>query len=380
MTTTYGILSTYPPTQCGLATFSAALVDSVRSPSDLVSVVAVGDARRNDYPPEVTHQWVRGSSGGAAAVAAHLNSRDVVIIQHEYGIFGGPDGVDVLAVGRALTVPLVVVLHTVLTAPTLSQRAILNELVSLSDVVVTMTWTARQRLVEQYGADPGSIVVIPHGAGDTHLTLSGAVTRSESARPVILTWGLLGEGKGIEWGIAAMAALSDLDPRPLYAIVGETHPKVVEREGEAYRRMLVAESRRLGVEGLVSFEDRYLATKELQRIVQDADVILLPYDSLDQVTSGVLVEAITAGKPVVSTRFPHAVELLAGGVGTLVDRQDPGQIADALRSILTDPALAQRMSAKARRLAPDLLWSAVGARYRDVAGSLASVERVAVSA
>jgi polysaccharide biosynthesis protein PslF len=380
MTTTYGILSTYPPTQCGLATFSAALVDSLRSPSDIVSVVAVGDARRTDYPVEVTHQWVRGSGGGAVAAAAHLNSRDVVIIQHEYGIFGGPDGVDVLAVGRALTVPVVVVLHTVLTAPTQSQRAILTELVSLSDVVVTMTWTARQRLIEQYGVDPDRITVIPHGAGDTHLTLSGAVARPQRARPVILTWGLLGEGKGIEWGIAAMAALRDLDPLPVYSIVGETHPKVLEREGEAYRRMLVAETRRLGVDELVCFEDRYLATKELQQTVQDADIILLPYDSVDQVTSGVLVEAITAGKPVVSSRFPHAVELLAGGVGALVDRQDPEQIADALRTILTDPATASRMSAKARSLAPELLWSAVGARYRDLAAGLIGVESVAVSA
>jgi glycosyltransferase involved in cell wall biosynthesis len=380
MTTTYGILGTYPPTQCGLATFSAALAKSLRSADDVVGVVATVDVRETGFPPEVRHQWVRGQYGGAAAAAAHLNTFDVVIVQHEYGIFGGPDGVDVLDVVRALTVPVIVVFHTVLTAPTVRQRSILDELARTCDTVVTMTWTARQRLIDHYAVDPSSVVVIPHGAADTHVRGSLDSVRRPGERPVILTWGLLGQGKGLEWGIAAMAELRDLDAAPEYRIVGQTHPKVLEWEGEAYRRSLTAQVESLGVQDLVTFDARYLETSELQRIVQGADIILLPYDSTDQVTSGVLVEAITAGKPVISTAFPHAVELLGGGMGLLVERQDGPAIAAAIRRLLTEPGLATGMSAEARLVAPDLLWPAVAGQYRNLAASLAPARRVPVSA
>jgi glycosyltransferase involved in cell wall biosynthesis len=197
---------------------------------------------------------------------------------------------------------------------------------------------------------------------------------------VILSWGLLGEGKGLEWGIEAMSQLGDLDPVPEYHIVGGTHPKVIAWEGETYRRRLEADVARLGVADRVRFDARYLSTDELQRIVEAADIVLLPYDSVDQVTSGVLVEAITAGKPVVSTAFPHAVELLSGGMGLLVDRQDPTAIADAVRRLLTDPTLASQMSEDARRVTPDLLWPAVADRYRDLAATVSPADLVAMSA
>jgi glycosyltransferase involved in cell wall biosynthesis len=223
-------------------------------------------------------------------------------------------------------------------------------------------------------------VVIPHGAANTHVRGSLESVRRPGARPIVLTWGLLGDGKGIEWGIAAMAQLRDLDPAPEYRIVGETHPKVAEREGEAYRRRLEAQADALGVADLVTFDARYLDTDGLQRIVQDADIVLLPYDSRDQVTSGVLVEAITAGKPVVSTGFPHAVELLGGGMGLLVGRQDPDAIAAAVRRLLTEPGLASGMSVQARAAATDLLWPAVADRYRLLAATLAPALLVPVSA
>jgi glycosyltransferase involved in cell wall biosynthesis len=380
VTTSYGVLSTYPPTQCGLATFSAALVRSLRSPSDTVGVAAVVDSVGHDFPAEVRHQWVRGHDGGAAATALYLNTCDVAIVQHEYGIFGGSDGADVLEVVRSLTVPVVVVLHTVLDAPTMRQRAILDELALHTDTLVVMTQAARRRLVERYRIDAEKIRVIPHGASHMHRPAAAAETRALNAHPRILTWGLLGEGKGIEWGIGAMADLQDLDPAPTYHVVGETHPKVVERNGEAYRKTLEAKALRLDVEDQVMFDDRYIATDELRQIVQAADVVLLPYDSLDQVTSGVLVEAVTAGKPVVSTGFPHAHELLSTGAGLIVPRRDPAAIAAALRRVLTEPGLAARMSAEARRLAPSLTWSAVAQQYRDVAAATAGLDLTRASA
>lgn len=382
MSTSYGVLSTYPPTQCGLATFSAALVQNLRSPGDVVGVVDVVDIGGGPRRPEVRHQWVREQRGGAEAAAARLNGFDVVVVQHEYGIFGGPDGQDVLDVVRAVTRPVITVLHTVLVTPTLRQKAILDELILLSDTIVTMTVTAKERLVHRYLVESDKVAVIPHGAVDARLEglATAAGNADRNAGPIVLTWGLLGEGKGIEWGISAMAQLRDLDPAPRYHIVGETHPKVLERDGEAYRRGLQARARHHGVDDVVTFDGRYLPTSELGRLVQEADVILLPYDSREQVTSGVLVEAVTAGKPVVSTGFPHAVELLSSGAGLLIERQDPDAIAAALRRVLTEPGLAVAMAAEADRLSPQLLWSAVGQQYRELASSALGTERLRFSA
>jgi len=254
--------------------------------------------------------------------------------------------------------------------PSRHQQAIVDELISRSAAVVVMTETARHRLLERYAVDPEAVRVIPHGAADN--APDPATARPANQRPVILTWGLLGEGKGIEWAIEAMAELSDLVPRPVYRVVGETHPRVVERQGEKYRDELIGRALRLGLADWVQFDARYLDGHELKRVVQQADVVLLPYDSVEQVTSGVLIEAVTAGKPIVSTGFPHARELLGSGAGLVVERCDPMAIAGALRRVLTEPGLAPRMAAAASRLAPNLLWPAVAAQYRALAADALS--------
>ena len=376
MSVTYGILSTYPPTQCGLASFSRSLAESLR-PRDTVGVVQLVDAADEGLPDEVVHQWVRGSAGGEFAATAALNQFDVAIVQHEYGIYGGQDGLDVLDAVAGLRVPVILVLHTVLVEPSHRQRLILQELVSRSAAVVTMTKAARDRLVEHYGIEADKLRVVPHGAHPGYLaarsetdaqkeaTPAPTPGTSPSRRPVVLTWGLLGDGKGIEWAVEAMAQLRDL--RPVYRVVGQTHPKVLEHDGERYRDLLTDRARRFGVTDLVEFDARYLDPVSLQSLVAEADVVLLPYDSTEQVTSGVLAEAVTAGKPVVSTAFPHAVEALGSGAGLLVARQDPTAIADGLRRVLTDPELATSMSAEAIRIGPEMLWPAVAQQYRDLA-------------
>jgi glycosyltransferase involved in cell wall biosynthesis len=367
---TVAVLSTYPPTQCGLATFTEALVAHLRDTDDTDD--AVGVVRLVDQPepfprPEVMHHLVTGPRGDPRAAAAALDRCDVAIVQHEYGIYGGRDGDQVLAVLAALRVPAIVVLHTVLVTPTPHQRAVLVAVAAAASTVVTMTHTARERLIEHYSVDPTKVLVIPHGAAQTR-----SVRRPVrgARRPTVLTWGLLGAGKGIEWAIEAMARLQDLEPRPRYLVVGQTHPRVLEREGEAYRDRLVARAAALGISHAVDFDARFLHRDALSRLVRRADVVLLPYDSREQVTSGVLIEAVTAGRPVVSTGFPHAVELLAGGAGLVVPQRDPDALAGALRRVLSEPGLADRMSAEAERLAPQLLWPAVAARYRAVADRL----------
>lgn len=365
----FGILTTFPPTQCGLATFSRALGDHLVGAGTDVSVVRVVDGPQPPVPL-VDHQLVTGRHGAEADAAAALNRCDVAVVQHEYGIFGGEDGADVLAVLDAVHVPLIAVLHTVLQSPTPHQHEVLARVVAAADVVVTMTEAGRGRLVAGWGVDPAGVVVIAHGAHDNRASTDGhgdhvaPEPRGPAGRPTVLTWGLLGEGKGIEWALEALADLTDLVPVPRYLVVGHTHPRVLEREGEAYRERLVATARRLGVTGMVEFDDRYLDTGALQDIVRGADVVLLPYDSRDQVTSGVLTEAVVAGRPVISTPFPHAVELLSGGAGALVPRRDPAAMAVALRRTLTEPGVAAAMAASARALAPALLWSSVAEEYR----------------
>ncbi|MGJ7442496.1 glycosyltransferase [Aquipuribacter sp. MA13-6] len=368
--TTVGLLSTYPPTQCGLATFTAALAEHLGGAPGAVGVVRVLDP---DEPPRVAADdrrvvghLVNGSARSLEAAARLLSSYDVAVVQHEYGIYGGADGRDVLDLVDALTVPLVVVTHTVLLTPTDAQRDILLRLLESAAHVVTMTRTARERLVSHYGADPATVSVVPHGATD-HRAVGPAVraARPSPRRPTVLTWGLLGPGKGIEWAIDALAELRDLDPR--YVVLGRTHPKVLATVGDGYRDGLVRRAAERGVSDLVDFDASYLDGPDLARRVAAADVVLLPYDSLEQVTSGVLIEAVAAGRPVVSTGFPHAVELLGDGTGLLVPREDPAAIAFALRRVLSDPDLARTLAERAEQRAPELVWPAVAQRYRDIA-------------
>jgi glycosyltransferase involved in cell wall biosynthesis len=168
-----------------------------------------------------------------------------------------------------------------------------------------------------------------------------------------------------------VALLRDHGLRVDYQVAGQTHPRVLGRDGEAYRLSLEARARARDVEDRVHFDARFLAAGALSHLISAADVVLLPYDSPEQVTSGVLIEAVTAGKPVISTCFPHAVELLGGGAGLLVERQDPADIARALRRVFTEPGLSARMSGHSAELAPQLLWPAVASSYRELASVLA---------
>jgi glycosyltransferase involved in cell wall biosynthesis len=378
MGTNYGVLSTFPPTQCGLATFTSSLLDCLPLPGDSVGVVRVVDEPTDDRVVEVVGELVNGSTTSAVRAVAELNGFDVVLVQHEYGIYGGPDGADVVPLMEAVNVPVIAVLHTVLAHPTPSQRRILDGVVLAATLVVTMTETARRRLVEIYGVQASKVSVIPHGAVDNRV--AELHKPAAGPRPVMLTWGLLGPGKGIEHGIDALALLRDLDCAPTYVIAGETHPKVLARDGEAYRVALEERARERGVQELIRFEPRYLDAESLNQLIASADVVLLPYDSEEQVTSGVLIEAVTAGKPVVSTNFPHAVELLSSGAGMLTPRRDPLAIAHAVQRVLTEPGAAADAAREAARLAPELLWPAVAASYRELGARVVSTAAAAAGA
>ncbi len=369
MASSYGFLSTYPPTQCGLATFTRALMRSLatRESGDTVGVVRVLDTPATSTGPEVVGHLYAHSRISTVHAATALNTFDVAIVQLKSGIYGGTDGDQVLAVLDQLRVPTVVVAHTVLEWPTPHQEQVLRQVVDASDAVVTMTSAARTRLIRRYDADPAMVTVIGHGA---IARLGIDISMSPDRRPLILTWGLLRPGKGIEWAIDGLPRLAELRPAPVYVVAGRTHPRVRLHDGDPYRKRLAQRARMVGVDHRVRFVDSYLDEPALTRLIGRADVILLPYDSQEQVTSGVLVEAVAAGKPVVATAFPHAVELLSGGAGLLVPQYDGAAIGDALHRVLTEPGLAPSMAQEAARLTPSLLWPAVAAKYRALAAAL----------
>lgn len=363
----YGILSTYPPTPCGLATFTAALTRGLEANGAAVGVVRVGDGTFASDPRILTELDSNVPASVTQATAC-LSECDMAIVQHEYGLYGGRDGDEVLEILSGLTVPSIVVAHTVLLDPTEHQRQVLEAVADEASVVVVMTRAAQQRLCDRFDVDPSKVVTIPHGAA----TPAPRTPVDGSAGPMLLTWGLIGRGKGIEWAIDAMVDLQDLRPRPRYVVAGRTHPKVLAFEGDIYRDMLVDRTRANNVAGSVSFDSGYRDLSSLTQLIQDASVVVLPYDSRDQVTSGVLVDAIAAGRPVVATAFPHAVELLSSGAGIVVPHGDATALAAALRRVLTEPGLAAAMAREASRLAPTLGWLAVAGQYASLAERILS--------
>ena len=365
----FGVLSTFPPTACGLATFTAALTDALLATGAAVGVVRVADGA-TPSDPRIVGELDNGVPTSVAAATTSLSRCDVAIVQHEYGLYGGRDGDEVVDILRGLTVPSVVVAHTVLLEPTDHQRAVLEAVADVAGAVVVMTDAARRRLCRRFDVDESKVTTIAHGAAVPAPRLERRRRPSLTTRPLLLSWGLLGRGKGIEWAIDAMVDLQDLQPRPRYVVAGRTHPKVVAFEGEAYRKMLIKRSWVNQVAASVAFDAAYRDVRSLTQLIQDAAVVVLPYDSRDQVTSGVLVDAIAAGRPVVATAFPHAIELLSSGAGIVVPHRDAGALAAALRRILTEPGVAAAMAAEAARLAPSLGWPAVAAQYAALADHL----------
>ena len=367
----FGFISTYPPTQCGLATFTASLLRALTSSGrDQARVVRLVELPLPPAAAEVVGDVEIGDPAGSARSIGRLNDCDVVIVQHEFGIYGGADGQDVLALLAMLEVPSIVVLHTVLAVPTPRQRQVLEAVSDAASAVVVMTATARDRLIAAYEIDLEKVSTIAHGAPEPPAVSARLRPVVRNGQPTVLTWGLLGPGKGIEWGIQAMAQLLDLQPAPRYLIAGQTHPKVLLREGEAYRESLTRMIERLSLTTSVRLDHRYRDARELAELVAAADVVLLPYDSTDQVTSGVLIEAVAAGKPVVATAFPHAVELLAGGAGVVVTHRSPDAIAEALRMLFTRREVTTAMAQAAEAVAPQLRWSAIAERYRQLSTRL----------
>jgi glycosyltransferase involved in cell wall biosynthesis len=324
----------------------------------------------------VASELKAGDASSIARTAWSLNRSDVALIQHEFGLYGGEDGGDVVLVMGQLKVPVMTILHTVLPSPTEGQRCVLNQVIEHSTAVVVMTDAAEVTLRRRYMVGETPVHVIPHGAalGEVEVPPNPGVS------PILLTWGLIGPGKGIEWVIDAMAQLRDLDPLPSYVVAGRTHPKVLAYQGDTYRHSLERRVQENEVGDMVFFDNAYRKLASLNTLIASAAMVVLPYDSPDQATSGVLVDAIAAGRPVVATSFPHSREMLASGAGFVVAHRSARAMSTAIRKILTHPALAESMRQEARRIAPSLGWDGVALRYVDLARDLLRFATFPVSA
>jgi glycosyltransferase involved in cell wall biosynthesis len=366
------MVGTYPPTRCGIGRFGASLAGAVEraDPQCVVDVVRlIGHGATPADPARVKVELDPDNLVGIRAAARFLNRCDAVILQHEYGIFGSDDGVAVIELLRQLDTPTVVVMHTVLSNPSDSQRRIVDAIHG-SGTMVVLCESARRAMAATFGIPGDEVLVIPHGS---ELTPRPS---NPSPRRRLVSWGLLGPGKGLERAIRSVARIRDGGTDVRYRIVGRTHPEVARREGFAYRRSLERVVAELGLENQVDFVDRYVDDGELSSIVAWADLVIVPYDNQDQVSSGVITEALGVGRPVVSTRFPYASEMLSSGAGVVVDH-DSGAMAEAIAGLLEDTEAYEHASERAAEWSARLQWEAVGGEYADLVGNL--VERRATA-
>jgi glycosyltransferase involved in cell wall biosynthesis len=369
------VMSTYPPTHCGLATFASALSKGMLDVGAReVGVIDVSGTVTPTTSGPVVASLQAHSSKSRIEVARIINGYDFLLLQHEFGIFGGDDGCEILDVLEDVHVPVVVTLHTVPLGPTNGQRRVLEALATRADVLVAMTNVARDRFVDLYDIEAAKVVVIPHGAT---LPASSGVPDTENF--TFLTWGLLGPGKGIEWMIDAIAMVPELKGRIRYVVAGQTHPKILANDGDGYRNMLKRRSRLLGVEDIIEFDDSYRTLGSLLDLIGSATCVVLPYDSVDQITSGVLVDALAARRPVIATAFPHAVELLEGKAGLVVPHRDPVSLASAIRTVVNGEDRISEMYDATADIAREHRWTSVAAKYLEFGSQLAAAGNAVAS-
>ncbi len=337
------LVGTFTPRRCGIATFTGDLVEQLRRYHRAISidVYALDNPEASLLYDGVASVIAEDSADDYRAAARRINESgvDAVWLQHEYGIFGGPQGAMVCDFVDQLAPPLVLTLHTVLSEPSFEQERILRHLVSRASRIMVMSRHGRDLLLARYGAAHGQIEVIAHGAPDRPFG-RGAEFKAATGlagRNVLMTFGLLGPGKGIERVIDALPAIVARHPQTVYRIVGATHPNLVAREGEAYRERLLELARRRGVENHILWDNRFLETDELLDQLEACDIYITPYPGLQQATSGTLSYAVALGKAVVSTPYVHARELLAGEVGALIAPGSSDAIAEAVTGLLDAP-------------------------------------------
>ncbi len=362
----------YLPRKCGIATFTHDMCDSVanRFPDTECFVVPVNDCHEGyDYPPEVRFEIQEQDLESYLRAADFLNfaNTDVVCLQHEYGIYGGTAGSHILGLLRDLRMPVVTTLHTVLREPDADQRRVLMDLAAVSARVAVMTERARTFLQEIYGISDAKIDLIAHGIPDTPFVDPNPYKEQfgVEGRLVGLTFGLLSPNKGIEHMLRAVPEILKAFPNFVYLVLGATHPALVREHGESYRLGLERLARKLGIDKHVIFYNRFVELKELTEFIRAADIYVTPYLNPAQITSGTLAYSFGCGKPIVSTPYWHAEELLADGRGVIVPFADPKALAREICGLLGDEPRRAAMCEQAYRLGREMIWEQSAAHYME---------------
>ena len=381
------VVTTYPPRPCGIGMFSHDLRDAILEAdrSTAVDIVSVVHDPGQVSGAEVVATIRQDVRSDYAAVAADLTARgtEVVLVEHEYGIFGGEAGEFVLSLAEELEQPMVVTLHTVLSAPSVRQAEALRALCHRATLVTVFTETARRMVVEARIVPPERVRVLPHGAPQVLVDASAGPPSSDhlprvalerlEGRRVLSTFGLISAGKGIELAISALPAVVAAHPDVLYLVAGQTHPEVVKAEGERYRLGLERLVRELDLMPYVHFLDRFFTETELAALLSSTDLYLTPYRSREQIVSGALTFAVAAGCPVVSTPYYYAEDLLSSGAGTLVPFDDSAAMSAAVLDLLDHPDKLEQTRTEARRVGAALAWPRVGATTLQVLNEAAEL-------
>jgi len=358
------------PRLCGIATFTHDLCEAVAiaTPASQCFAGAVNDRIEvYDYPSRVRFELDEKDvdSYRRAADFLNFNNADVLCVQHEFGIYGGSAGSHLLALLKEVRMPVVTTLHTVLREPNAARQKVMEELLRRSDRLVVMARKGAEILRETYGVPDTKVDIIPHGIPDMPF-IDSSFYKAQfgvEGRTVLLTFGLIGPGKGIEYAIEALPEIIKRHPNVVYLVLGATHPHLVAREGESYRLGLERLAEDRGVKEHVIFYNRFVSLDDLKEFIGATDIYVTPYLNEAQITSGTLAYVFGAGKAVVSTPYWHAQELLADGRGILVPFRDPHAIAEGVRAFLDDPARLQETREKAYQIGREMIWPAVAQRY-----------------